>query len=72
MGALVVQGVGISRNGLSLSSFPQLLGILQSLKTLSLEAQAALPELKDIDVNEAAELAAIVYGVVKDVVAAVK
>lgn len=71
IGALVVQGVGIAKNGVGLTTLPKLLSILQSVKSLSSEAQAALPELKDVDANEASELVSVVYGVVKDVLVAV-
>lgn len=71
VGEIVVDLAVLMKHGLGLGSISKLLAVLADVKELIADAQAALPELSDVDANEAGQLAAASYTQIKRIVAAV-
>lgn len=67
---LVVEAIGLAKNGVGLSTYRQGLSMLAQMRVLVLEAKESLPELKDLDTDEAVELGHVAYKCVARIVAA--
>ena len=69
--AVAITGVKIAKHGIGLGALKQVLDLIGEAKDLIVEAQAALPEIKDLDAQEVGQLSAACYGLVKSVIDAV-
>lgn len=70
---LLMDGVALVKAGnLGLGSAQKAIEIAQDLYKLAMDAQGAMPELKDLDVVESARLTAAVYSAVRDVMVAMR
>lgn len=68
LGKLVGDGVQIVKHGVGLGSIYQIFQVIADVKELIMEAPHALPELRDIDSQEAGELASAAYEMVKHII----
>lgn len=72
IGNLSVDAIGIVKaGGFKLASLPKLLDALNQINQLIKDAPAALPELQDLDMAEAAQVGAAAFDLVKKVIGAV-
>lgn len=71
LGKLAADGIQIAKHGIGFGAIKQVLSMVEEAKDLIVEAQAAFPELKDLDSAEAGELATACYDLVKGVIDAV-
>lgn len=69
--ALVIDGVKVAKDGLSLSDLPALFKVLNDVKNVLDHAPQALPELKDLDPTEAGQLTTAAYQAVQEILVAV-
>lgn len=69
--AIAITGVKIAKHGIGLGALKQVLDLIGEAKDLIVEAQAALPEVKDLDSVEVGQLSAACYDLVKGVIDAV-
>lgn len=63
-----VKLVSVSKSGVGLSSARTILSMGDDIKTLAIEAKHSFPEIKDIDKDEAKELAFACLEMVKNIV----
>jgi hypothetical protein len=69
---LAVDGIALVKSGpIGFGSLGRLFVILSDIKELANDAQAAMPELKDVDATEAGRVAAATYTLVKAVMVAI-
>ncbi len=68
---LAVDAVAIAHNGVGLGSLSKLMTIAKQAKILAISAKDALPELADLDGDEAQQLAEASFEAVKSVLLAV-
>ena len=68
---IVTASIAVAKSGVNLGSIPAFLKIAQHAVELLKDAKAALPELKDIDGNEAAKIGEASYKLIREIVAAV-
>lgn len=66
------QVFGITKQGLGLGSSLKVLELLRHAVELVKDAQAALPELADLDAQESGRLAERAFGLVKAIILSVK
>lgn len=72
IGNLSVDAIAIVKaGGFKLSVLPKILDALNQINELVKDAPAALPELADIDAQEAAQLGAASFALVKKVIVAI-
>ena len=71
LGKLAADGIKVAKHGVGLGSLKQLFDILAEAKDLVVEAQAAFPEIKDLDSKESGELASACYDLVKGIIESV-
>lgn len=69
---IAVAGVEIAKDGLGIGSFLKVVGLLNVVKELVVDAPLALPELADLDAAESAEIGAAAYNMVKSIILAIK
>ena len=69
---LAADAISLVRNGIGFGSFAKILEILSDIKVLAEAAQKALPELMDIDEEEAGELATAAYQAIRRILEAVQ
>lgn len=69
---ILIDLVLISKQGVSFSNFSQLLKLLADVKVFADNAKSALPEIEDVDLSEAGELAMAGFILAKDVMLAIK
>ena len=67
---LCVEVMGIVKSGVSFGSIPKILGLGTQLAAAVVDAKAAMPELKDLDPEEALAVGAAAYACVAKIVAA--
>lgn len=71
LGRLATTGIELAKHGVGLRSLRKLWDMAEDAKELFDDARAALPELKDLDPEEAGQLARECYLVVRKVIDAV-
>lgn len=67
-----LDAVAIAKGGVTIGDIPKALKLMFDLKSIYDAAPAALPELKDVDGKEAAELSESAYEVFKSVYEAIQ
>jgi hypothetical protein len=63
--------IKVLKKGVGLGSLKVLLGMLDEIKSIAVNAPKALPELNDIDKDEAGRIASASYVLVRAIIAAV-
>ncbi len=61
----------IKSGGITFGSLPKILSMVSEISELMKDAPAALPELQDLDMNEAGQVGAAAFALVKSVIQAV-
>lgn len=69
---IAVDGIGIAKTGFSFASLGTVLSMLNDAHDIVNNMNDVLPELQDLDAAESAQLASAGYGLVKDVIAALR
>jgi hypothetical protein len=69
--AIAITGVKIAKHGIGFGALKQVLDLIGQAKDLIVEAQAALPEIKDLDSQEVGQLSSACYELVRGVIDAV-
>lgn len=67
---MVVEAIGIAKNGVGFGAYRQVMGLMGEMKSMLAEAKLSLPELKDLDGDDAVELGQVAYECVAAIVAA--
>lgn len=70
LGKLAVDGIALVKKSSGLGEIRAVLALMGDFKALVSDARSALPELKELDAQEAAQLAEQSYEAVRAVVAA--
>lgn len=68
---LALQAIEVAQKGVGLRSLGALMEVARQAKLLAATAREALPELQDLDADEAAKLASASFNAVKEVLVAV-
>lgn len=68
--SLILSVIEITKDGLNLADLPKAISVIGDIKDLVEHAPEALPELRDLSAEEAGELGAAVYDMVKAIILA--
>lgn len=68
---LAIEAIDVAQKGVGLRSLGALMEIAKQAKTLANAARSAIPELGDLDADEAAKLASASFNGVKEILLAV-
>lgn len=71
IGVIIVDAVQIAKHLSVLTALPKLYEAFGSVKEIVAEAPLALPELKDLSSDEAGQLAAAAYDLVKKIISSI-
>lgn len=67
---MVVEAIHISKTGVGFSAYRRVMGLMGEMKIMIHEAKESLPELSDLDTEEALELGDVAYKCVAKIVMA--
>ncbi len=67
---MVVEAIGIAKHGVGFSAYRQVMGMMGEMRVMVSEAKEALPELADLDTDDAVELGKVAYECVAAIVTA--
>lgn len=70
LSTMVVEAISISKNGVGFSALRKAMGMIGEMKVMLSEAKGALPELKDLDKDEALQLGELAYKCIADIISA--
>ncbi len=67
---MVVEAIGIAKHGIGFSAYREVVGMMGEMRVMIAEAKEALPELADLDTEDAIELGKVAYECVASIVEA--
>ncbi len=68
---ILIEVVALAKHGIGIGAVGQIFALLGQVKSLIAEAPAVLPEIKDLDAQEAGKLAEASYDLVKATIQAI-